>query len=77
MSEVDEKDYKNPLRVETLKEDLLGRESYIRSLEDYLSIEHEFTDGSLVVSLNAKFGSGKSTLLKMWERDLLERRAAG
>ena len=65
----------HPLRVETLEKDLLGRESYIRSLESYLSIEHEFTEGSLVVSLHAKFGSGKSTLLKMWENDLLKRRS--
>ena len=68
---------KNPLRIETLEEDLLGRESYIRSLEDYLNIEHEFTAGSLVVSINAKFGSGKSTLLKIWENDLLDRASSG
>lgn len=77
MDNTDQMEYKNPLRVETFNGDLLGRESYCRSIEDYLNIEHEFTEGSLVVSLNAKFGSGKSTLLKMWENDLLERRGAG
>ena len=68
---------KSPLRVETLEEDLLDREPYIRALEDYLIIEHDFTDGSLVVSINAKFGSGKSTLLKMWENDLRDRASNG
>lgn len=74
MPETKESYPKNPLQVEHFSEDLLGREKYCRSLEDYLNIEHEFTDGSLVVSLNASFGQGKSTLLKMWENDLSDRR---
>ena len=73
MEETNQTETRNPLRVETLEEDLLGRKSYIRALEDYLITEHAFTDGSLVVSINAKFGSGKSTLLKMWENDLRSR----
>jgi hypothetical protein len=77
MNKTEEIPPKSPLQVESLKDDLLGRESYIKSLEHYLDIEHEFTESSLVVSLNAKFGSGKSTLLKMWENDLLLRRGNG
>lgn len=65
---------KNPLAVHDFKDDSLGMEDYCRSLEEYLKIEHEFTEGSLVASLNARFGQGKSSLLKMWENDLHERR---
>ena len=40
--------------------------------EKVLTVEHDFVDGSLVVSLNAPFGSGKSTFLSMWKADLDE-----
>jgi hypothetical protein len=59
-----------PLSVETFKEDALGLEPFCRKLEDYLIVDHDFVEGSLVVSLNAEFGFGKSTFLKMWENDL-------
>jgi len=63
-----------PLSVETFEEDALGLEPFCRSLEDYLMVDHDFVEGSLVVSLNAEFGFGKSTFLKMWENDLNARR---
>jgi hypothetical protein len=59
-----------PLSVETFEEDALGLEPFCRSLESYLMVDHDFVEGSLVVSLNAEFGFGKSTFLKMWENDL-------
>ena len=69
-----EPEQKSPLRIETFDDDLLGMETFCRSLEEYLFIDHDFVEGSLVVSLNAAFGSGKSTALKMWENDLQSRR---
>ena len=63
-----------PLSVETFEEDALGLEPFCRSLENYLMVDHDFVEGSLVVSLNAEFGFGKSTFLKMWENDLNARR---
>ncbi|MDG1301474.1 MAG: P-loop NTPase fold protein [Opitutae bacterium] len=63
-----------PLSVETFAEDALGLEPFCRSLESYLMVDHDFVEGSLVVSLNAEFGFGKSTFLKMWENDLNARR---
>lgn len=44
--------------------------SFSERLEKFLTVEHEFVEGSLVVSLNAPFGSGKSTFLSMWKADL-------
>lgn len=62
-----------PLSVEHFREDALGLEPFCRKLEDYLIVDHDFVEGSLVVSLNAPFGFGKSTFLKMWENDLRSR----
>lgn len=54
--------------------DLLGLKEFCQRFEKYLSIEHHFVEGSLVVSLNAPFGSGKSTFIDMWCNDLTARR---
>jgi hypothetical protein len=56
------------------KNDKLNLKPLSTKLEKFLSVEHDFVDGSLVVSLNAPFGSGKTTFLAMWKNDLDERR---
>ena len=55
--------------------DKLGLKPFSEKLEKYLIVEHDFVEGSLVVSLNAPFGAGKTTFLSMWKSDLDKRRA--
>lgn len=62
-----------PLSVEHFADDALGLKPFCKKLEEYLIVDHDFVEGSLVVSLNAEFGFGKSTFLKMWENDLKAR----
>ena len=57
-------------------DDKIGRLEYSRRLEPFLLVEHNFSEESLVVSLNAPFGSGKTTFLEMWRNDLNDRRKA-
>jgi hypothetical protein len=54
--------------------DRLRLKPFSEKLEAYLMVEHDFVEGSLVVSLNAPFGGGKSTFLSMWKSDLDKRR---
>lgn len=54
--------------------DKLGLKPFSEKLERFLMVEHDFVDGSLVVSLNAPFGAGKSTFLSMWKADFDARR---
>ncbi len=54
--------------------DKLERKPFAEKLERYLLVEHDFVEGSLVVSLDAPFGAGKTTFLDMWEADLEKRR---
>jgi hypothetical protein len=58
----------------TFDEDKLSLKPFSERLERFLLVEHDFIEGSLVVSLNAPFGSGKSTFLTMWQADLEKRR---
>ena len=53
-----------------LVHDKFKLEPFCKRLEKFLAVEHDFVEGSLVVSLNAPFGSGKSTFLSMWKADL-------
>lgn len=57
-------------------EDKLDLKGFSEKLEKYLLVDHDFIEGSLVVSLNAPFGSGKSTFLTMWRSDLERRRVS-
>ena len=59
--------------VECFDDDAFGLKTFCHKLENYLIVDHEFVEGSLVVSLNAEFGFGKSTFFKMWENDLVAR----
>jgi hypothetical protein len=55
--------------------DLLERQAFCQNLERFLLTEHDFVEGSLIVSLHAPFGFGKSTTVRMWLDDLRNRRA--
>lgn len=50
--------------------DPLNLGPFCEKLQQFLIVEHDFVDGSLVVSLNAPFGSGKSTFLSLWKTEL-------
>jgi hypothetical protein len=56
--------------------DKLKVSEFAKRFENYVLIDHQFVDDSLVVSLNGSFGTGKTFFLKCWEADLLARRAA-
>ena len=62
-----------PLTFET--NDKLDLKPFSAKLEKFMIVEHDFVDGSLVISLNAPFGAGKTTFLSMWKSDLDKRRA--
>ncbi|MEM1060407.1 MAG: P-loop NTPase fold protein [Verrucomicrobiota bacterium] len=59
------------------EDDLLGLHDFAAKLENYLLVEHDFVDGSLVVQLNGTFGAGKTTFLEMWSKSLQHRRDEG
>ena len=61
-----------PLTFE--KCDKLDLKPFSEKLERFLMVEHDFVEGSLVVSLDAPFGAGKTTFLSMWKSDLDNRR---
>ncbi|KAA0257492.1 hypothetical protein FHQ18_09115 [Deferribacter autotrophicus] len=54
------------MEISTFKDDLLGLEDFAKRLEQFIKIESDYVEGSLVIGLNSKFGSGKTTFLKMW-----------
>lgn len=58
----------------TFKDDKFNLKGFSERLERFLLVEHNFVEGSLVVSLNAPFGAGKSMFLQMWKDDLETRR---
>lgn len=58
-------------------DDLLDLKKFCDRLENFLLIEQDFVEGSLVIGLNGGFGSGKSTFIEMWASSLLERREEG
>lgn len=64
-----------PTALTFAHDDKLGLKPLSEKLQKFLTIEHDFVGGSLVVSLNAPFGSGKTTFLSMWKTELDERRA--
>lgn len=54
--------------------DRLGLLPFCQRLEQFLIVESDYVDGSLVTALNASFGRGKTTFLEMWKNELLTRR---
>ncbi|PSJ18148.1 KAP family P-loop NTPase fold protein [Nitrosomonas supralitoralis] len=58
------------MKISSFEDDLLGLEDFARRLEQFIAIEHQYVEGSLVVGLTSKFGSGKSSFLQMWKSSL-------
>lgn len=58
------------MKISTFNDDLLGLEDFAHRLEQFIAIEHQYVEGSLVVGLSSKFGSGKSSFLQMWKSSL-------
>ena len=62
---------RKPLQPTTFADDAFGLDSFADTLENYLLMEKDYVDGSLVVTLDSDFGSGKSTFLRMWHHRLV------
>lgn len=65
-----QKDILNP---KTFDDDLSDLSIFSLRIKEYIEIEREFVDGSLVISLNGEFGSGKSTFIKMWSNEIKQK----
>ncbi len=59
------------------EDDCFDLESFSERLERFIAVEHQFVEGSLVLSLNGGFGAGKSTFIEMWKNSLIDRRERG
>lgn len=55
-------------------DDKLDLGGFADRLEGYLRVDHRFTSGTLVVSLEAPFGCGKTAFLSMWKKRLHAKR---
>jgi hypothetical protein len=62
------------LSPNTFEHDKLALKPFCEKLEQFVIIDHDFAEGSLVVALTSPFGTGKSTFLRMWKNDLDRRR---
>jgi predicted KAP-like P-loop ATPase len=62
------------IKIENFTDDQLGLEDFATRLEKFITIEHEYVEGSLVIALSSSFGSGKSTFLNMWQHSLENRK---
>jgi len=58
------------MKILTFEDDLLGLIDFANRLEQFIAIEHEYVEGSLVLALTSKYGSGKTTFLEMWKKKL-------
>ncbi|MCK4830924.1 hypothetical protein KA005_85225 [bacterium] len=61
------------MKISTFDDDLLGLENFAERLERFITIEHQYVEGGLVIGLSSKFGSGKSTFFQMWKSSILEK----
>lgn len=61
------------IKIENFNDDLLGLKDFATQLEEFISIEHQYVEGSLVIALSASFGAGKTTFLNMWKSSLENR----
>ena len=59
------------------EDDCFALKQFCERLETFIGVEHDYVEGSLVLSLNAGFGCGKTTFIDMWRSSLLDRRAVG
>lgn len=55
------------MQIKTFEQDLIGLTDFKDKLEDFIRVDHNFVDGSLVIAINSKFGTGKTTFLTMWQ----------
>lgn len=58
------------MKVETFEDDLIGLDGFAKRLERFISIEHRYVEGSLVIGLSSSFGSGKTSFLQMWTNSI-------
>jgi len=58
------------MKISTFKDDLLGLDGFADRLEDFITTEHDYVEGSLVLALTSKYGSGKTTFFEMWKSSL-------
>ena len=65
------------MKVSTFDQDFFELEEFASRLEQFIEVEREFVDGSLVLGLSSSFGSGKSTFLDMWTHSLATRPDGG
>ncbi len=54
--------------------DKLALKPFCEKLEQFVTIDHDFAEGGLVIGLTSPFGTGKSSFLRMWKSDLDRRR---
>ena len=58
------------MEISTFEDDSLELSNFGLRLKEFIDIEDQFVQGSLVVALSAKFGFGKTTFLQMWKSQL-------
>jgi predicted KAP-like P-loop ATPase len=58
------------MEISTFNDDLFELEDFSRQLDDFISTEHDYVEGSLVIALTSKYGSGKTTFLEMWKSSM-------
>lgn len=58
------------MKILTFEDDLFELEDFSHRLENFIATEHDYVEGSLVLSLTSKYGSGKTTFLEMWKSSL-------
>ena len=61
------------MKISEFKDDLFGLEPFATRLEEFILVEQDYIEGSLVIALSSSFGSGKSTFLDMWKHSLENR----
>ena len=64
-------------KISNFDDDLFGLRDFADRLEKFISVEHEYVEGSLVIALNSSFGTGKSTFLNMWIDSLEKKKVVG
>lgn len=61
---------KDMMKISTFEDDLFELKEFAHRLEQFISTEHEYVEGGLVLALTSKYGSGKTTFLEMWKSSL-------
>ena len=62
------------MKIETFEDDCFGLKEFAKRLEQFICVEYEFVEDSLVVGLNSPFGNGKSTFFQLWQNAWFEDR---